>query len=117
MSYYGCVLACLVVIALVAVLQLVRPALGRVALRRWAESRSIALHEAKSDSWGYARFPSGTARSRICFRIRVTMPDGGIRTGHALAGPAGMLFGDTLPVDVLWDWETPVPPAGAAAAR
>lgn len=102
-------------VLLVATLHFVRVAMGRAALRRWAEAEGIALHEAKTDDWGYARFAPGAASSRPCFRIRVTTAEGLVRAGHALAGPAGILFSGGVPVDVRWD--TPVPSSGAAAAR
>lgn len=89
--------------AAIVIASIVRPALARAALRRWGETYAIALHEAKADPCGYERFPAWSLRSRECFRIRITTPDGVVRTGSALAGPAGLFCTSVPPVDVRWD--------------
>lgn len=100
-SAFACVFGALVLFSAAFVL-VVRPALARRVLGRWAEQQGYAVQESRV-AWTDRRIArDDLIDTRVCFRVRVTDATGAVRTGVALAGYRRMNCLSPR-VDVVWD--------------
>lgn len=100
-SAFACAFGTLLLFAVVFVV-VIRPALARRVLGRWAEEHGYVVQET-TVAWRDARaYRADMIDTRVCFRIRVTDASGEARTGVAVAGYLRMNCLSPR-VDVEWD--------------
>lgn len=100
-TLFACLFGTLLVFSAVFVL-VIRPAIARRVLGRWAAEQGTTLQESRV-AWMDRRIGrDDVLDTRVRFRVRVTDASGAVRTGVALAGYRRMNCLSPR-VDVVWD--------------